>query len=264
MSKAKTKLTETIQSSSHDFKKDKMTTLDAFFKYNQFELHDPISKRYFRFRDETSIQVQLLPQIQIECCELTDDQIQELTTLLADFPRDSLSEQKNLISYAIEWITEARIVQLKLDTADSNCIGNEVDGFLDDDDSEEESAISSMDQLPPVAHTKTRKIKVYVWGRKTKHNPTSFVQRNFNACVLHGKKKGVDWRQNGRDSEEVRLAVMKCRLFPTFMLQMINVIERDDLHVIAINCAKGRHRSATSAYMLKYYYPDVQIEYMCL
>ncbi len=259
MSKAKTK-TSVVDTGSTDIKVEQpVKSLDAFFKYHGFELHDAVVGRYFRCRDDTTIMIKLRPQIEIECYDLTDKQTQELNTVIEDFPKGTPTEQRDLILYAIEWIADARTTQLA-EIIDAG----EVDGFLDDDDSEEESDINSMDQLPSIPHTKTRKIKVYVWGRKTKHNPTSMVERNFNACVLHGKKKGVDWRQNGRDSEEVRLAVMKCRLFPTFMLQMVKVIERDDLHLIAINCAKGRHRSATSAYMLKYYYPDVQIEYMCL
>ena len=118
--------------------------------------------------------------------------------------------------------------------------------------------------IPNVKSSKSKTLTIYVWGRSVRKKVPDYlkIQHNFNACVLHGKKAGVDWRKDGRQ-EEIRNAVMKGRLFPSFMETMVNVIERKDLHIIGINCSKGRHRSVTCAIMLKnHFYPDAVIHFL--
>jgi RNase adaptor protein for sRNA GlmZ degradation len=44
---------------------------------------------------------------------------------------------------------------------------------------------------------------------------------------------------------------------------MVDLIEEKDLHVIGINCSKGKHRSVTCAIILKqYFYPKSDIHFL--
>lgn len=140
----------------------------------------------------------------------------------------------------------------------------------DDDeqfDEKEDEVVMTYDEkinIPEVKCDKTRKLNIYVWGlRRRKRVPPQYkIEHNFNACVLHGKKKGVDWRKDGRD-EAIRHAVMKGRMFTYFMETMVKYIEEKDLHCIGINCSKGRHRSVTCAIILMtYFYPNSEITFL--
>lgn len=124
----------------------------------------------------------------------------------------------------------------------------------EEDDKKDEGEIKEELYLPKIDHKTDRKLTIYVWGRKKRKGPPCDVEHNFNAAVLSDKKKNVDWRQNGRDSEEVRWAVMRARGFTEFMAAMIKTIEGKDCHIIGINCRAGRHRSCSTAFFLKKYY----------
>jgi hypothetical protein len=113
-------------------------------------------------------------------------------------------------------------------------------------------------------HNSTRTLMIYVWGRRIRSTvPSNYkIDHNFNAAVLHGKKKGIDWRQDGRQ-EEIRIGVMKCSGFYDFMESMVRQIEAHSYKKIGINCAKGRHRSVTCAIILRdYFYPTSEIVYL--
>jgi hypothetical protein len=150
------------------------------------------------------------------------------------------------------------------------CIEDELNEFdetaddcVDDTNSDKEHIISTC--VPTnMEHNKKRKLYVYVWGRKlrAKLPDKCEVQHNFNACVLHGRKDGVDWRNDARDAT-VRLAVMKGNAFYDFMKSIVQTIEKKQLSRIGINCAKGRHRSVTCAIALKeYFYPDSELFFL--
>lgn len=129
----------------------------------------------------------------------------------------------------------------------------------------EEEKITPFDKMniPDIDHNIKRQLTIYVWGRSVRKFPQNLkLDHNFNACVLHGKKSGVDWRKDGR-TEEIRKAVMKGRLFPSFMYTMVKTVEIKNVTNIGINCSKGRHRSVTCAIILhKYYYPLAKIIFM--
>ena len=132
-----------------------------------------------------------------------------------------------------------------------------------DSDEKDDGNIKSELYLPKIDHKKDRKLTIYVWGREVRKTLPHKIDHNFNAAVIHGKKKGVDWRQNGRDSEEVRHAVMKGKMFTEFMAAMIATIEKHDCHTIGICCRKGRHRSTSCAIALQtYYYKDTIIHFL--
>ena len=239
-------------------KLDLSNNMDLFLKYHNFELHDQKTKLYFRYQKQVSILVQLLPTFQITCPDLNQEDTEKLQSVINAFPIETIDQKKMMLPHIWEWIENTIHISNQIQCLTEND-DNLVDGFTD---SNSEDELDEYNQLPEIKHTVTRQLKCYVWGRKVRKCPPPNVQRNFNACILHGKKKGVDWRQSGKDSLEVRIAVMKCRLFPGFIGHIVEMIERDHLHTIAINCAKGRHRSATTAYMLKEYYPLIEIIYL--
>ena len=71
-------------------------------------------------------------------------------------------------------------------------------------------------------------------------------------------------RNNGL-CEEVQHNVMRCPRFAGWLAMAIEKIERDDLHVVAINCAKGRHRSVAAAELLRaHYYIRADVQHLTI
>lgn len=72
--------------------------------------------------------------------------------------------------------------------------------FKDDDDDKTSQDI--------IFHT-----QIVVWGRQLRKSVSDAykIEKNFNAEVLYGKKKGINWRDEAR-TEEV--------MFPDFMYEM--------------------------------------------
>jgi hypothetical protein len=148
------------------------------------------------------------------------------------------------------------------------CIKDELDEFDEDDDNsdskvDKEFIINTCIPMD-VSHNEKRKLYIYVWGRKLRARVPDKceVQHNFNACVLHGKRQGVDWRHDARDAT-IRLAVIRGSGFYDFMKSIVITIEKKQLTRIGINCAKGRHRSVTCAIVLKeYFYPESDLFFL--
>ena len=118
--------------------------------------------------------------------------------------------------------------------------------------------------VPDIKCDRTRVLLIYVWGKKKRDTvPAQYkIEHNYNASVLYDKKKGVDWRKNGKN-EEIRIAVMKGRGFYDFMHVIVNHIEKNNFHCIGINCSKGRHRSVTCAIILKKcFFPNAQLKFL--
>ena len=144
------------------------------------------------------------------------------------------------------------------------CIEDDENEFIEDVDNNTNVMVNKKILLPELIVKSDRNLQIVVWGRKIRDKvPSNFkIEHNFNACVLHGKKQGIDWRNDARDPD-VRMAVMTGKSFYEFIDMMINVIERNNLQRISVNCAKGRHRSVTCAIVLKeYYYPLAEIIFL--
>lgn len=176
-----------------------------------------------------------------------------------EFPDKELIKTKTA-----EFISENKDVETVIDKLTNwilECAQEEEDEFNDDDNNDRNVGVN----IPEVEHDPKRHLFIVVWGRKVRKNiPAEYaIEKNFNAAVLHGKRSGADWRQSAKDDEGVFNAVMSGKVFPTFMEEMVKNIEKNDLHRIGINCAKGRHRSVSCAMALhKYYYPNTEIHYL--
>lgn len=173
-----------------------------------------------------------------------------------------------IITKLIAWIeTCVHEDEDQFDESSDKSVGDVSSGPVSDDADDKSDHISYIIKTSVplnIKHNKSKKLSIYVWGRCLRDKvPDNFkIQHNFNACVLHGKKQGVDWRNDGRD-EDIRMAVMRGSGFYDFMSVMVELIESRDLERIGINCAKGRHRSVTCAIVLKtYFYPDSEIRFL--
>jgi hypothetical protein len=204
--------------------------------------------KYIEFKSET-ILLQVNKDMSDFTLFLTDetivttDEIWEKRNIL----NEQISDSMGIMNILIEWIKE------KQDEA----INEEVDGFDDTGDFLEEAR-----PLPKYECDETRQLKIYVWGRKKRKHLPHKVDHNFNAAVLHGKKKGTNWRKDGR-TLEIREAVKRCVQFNEFLTVMLRLIETKKMSKIGINCRAGRHRSVTLAWVLQEsYYPNAKIIYL--
>lgn len=191
---------------------------------------------------------------------------------LLDHEDDTKSNNAEIIRKLIEWIEkcvqedEDQFDESAFETSDVDMsMSNNVNAKDDIDSSPDRNNYIIKTSVPlNIKHNKIKKLNIYVWGRCLRDKvPDNFkIQHNFNACVLHGKKQGVDWRNDGRN-EDIRLAVMRGSGFYDFMSVMVELIESRNLERIGINCAKGRHRSVTCAIILKtYFYPSSDIRFL--
>ena len=181
--------------------------------------------------------------------------------LINEKARELVSEEDSIQRPQASIVLNAKILKEIVQWID-DCAKDDDEQF--DEEEEVEMTYDDKMNIPEVKCDKTRQLKIYVWGRRRRKKvPGQYnIDHNFNACVLHGKKSGVDWRKDGRE-DAIRNAVMKGRLFPSFMETMVKYIESEDMHSIGINCSKGRHRSVTCAIVLKtYFFPETEIVFL--
>lgn len=154
--------------------------------------------------------------------------------------RISMTDEMKIMCYVLDWCQELIKPQKTLEFASSK---------------------DKFHILPDVVHDQSRQLTIYVWGRNRRTFLRHTIDHNFNACVLYGKKKGVDWTLDGR-SLEIREAVMKCPIFDDFIVHMVTTIESKNCCKIGVNCRAGRHRSVTCAITMLHYYPESQIRFL--
>jgi len=160
---------------------------------------------------------------------IVNEKVKELT--------EAHGENKwNIIDNVIEWV-------------------NKIEGFGDEEPEE-----NNQRQLPIIECTNNRKLVIYTWGRRLRTSCPKKIDQNFNASVIYGYKRGSDIKKNDGRSTEIQEMVIRGKQFCDFMGGMIASIEKNNLKIIGINCAKGRHRSVSCAEILKkHYYPYSEI-----
>jgi RNase adaptor protein for sRNA GlmZ degradation len=166
--------------------------------------------------------------------------------------RDHLCEMfQRIYSYDIEKFSEWVLNEYDFEN-DIEGFGNKDDNDDDDDDLTFDNTSKSYlyNELNKKA-TNDRQLKIYSFGKKYRRKGPPSNQFIFNACVLSGKKKGLNLKKlNGLDIS-VQKSVESSKNFDTFMTMIIEKIEKDNLTSVAICCSAGRHRSVTCCEILK-------------
>mmetsp|Transcript_4141 Transcript_4141/g.6421 ORF Transcript_4141/g.6421 Transcript_4141/m.6421 type:complete len:363 (-) Transcript_4141:116-1204(-) len=143
-------------------------------------------------------------------------------------------------------------------------------GFTEetDDDDEKLELARYLPTSSELGVDPTRPLRILTWGNKTMKwsaVQSRGAQRNFNAAVLNGRGGGVDIRNNNGLSDGVQRNVSRCPRFPAWLQMFVDSAEKENLHVVGVNCAKGRHRSVAAAELLKkLYYPLATIEHLTI
>jgi hypothetical protein len=187
------------------------------------------------------------------------------------FADELVSSRKN-IENTVGDKNPLTVMQMLIDWAvdelrDGHSGGDDVDGFSDELPDNQEDMWSHDElvksKLPrDIVSNKDRVLDIYVWGKKHRKHLPHRVDYNFNAAVIHGKKKGTDWTRDGR-SEEIRKAVMRSPAFESYFRFVLEKIEKNDCKTIGVNCRAGRHRSVTIAVLLQmHYYSGSRIHYL--
>lgn len=110
-----------------------------------------------------------------------------------------------------------------------------------------------------------RELMIYTWGKRLKKNKPQQSQCNFNASILNGRAGGIDLKNNNGLYLPIQKVVSRCSAFEKWISMTIKKIESNDLKIISINCAKGRHRSVAAAEILrKVYYPSAKVIHLTI
>jgi len=98
-----------------------------------------------------------------------------------------------------------------------------------------------------------RELNIYSYGKKHRKRlpPQMKCQANFNACILSGRRAGLNLKKLNGLSLDVQKSVETSKNFDTFLSMIVKKIEKDNLTSIAIYCSAGRHRSVTCCEILK-------------
>ena len=95
-----------------------------------------------------------------------------------------------------------------------------------------------------------RHLVIYTFGKSYRRAAPKESQCTFNACVLNGRTPGLDIKKMNGLYLEVQRSVETSKNYDTFVSQIVQKIEADNLDCISIACTKGRHRSVSVAELL--------------
>jgi len=139
-------------------------------------------------------------------------------------------------------------------------------GFYDSDneDIDEKPVSAHIEEITiPKAINNDRELLINSWGKAFRERAPAGSQANFNASVLHGRRKGINLKKYNGTSEIVQKSVATSSNFVQFIENILNKVEKENLSVISVNCRKGRHRSVTVCEVLKaYFYPNANIHHI--
>lgn len=196
------------------------------------------------FSDIYSITILTEPTLQVYISSHVEISPDEIEDKIAELAEESSDEFGPLL---LEWVNE------KLTSEDAP-------GFYSD--SEEGSDTVGAPFCEGLTKSE-RPLVIYTWGRKLRKRQPDCVQRNFNAAILNGKRKGVNLKKLDGRSEEVQGVVKKCKLFADLMTSVQELIEKENLYIVSFNCSKGRHRSVAAGELLRELaYPNAEIVHL--
>lgn len=128
---------------------------------------------------------------------------------------------------------------------------------------EKQDSINSIDLTTVV--NPDRQLHIITWG--TKHHgyskpPSS--EKNFDAGNLTFQKecRAINLNHARGDQDPLYFAITQTSRCQQFIKNMVRMIEDENLHVISINCAHGRHRSRAICRAVCALYPLSSFEHL--
>ena len=118
-----------------------------------------------------------------------------------------------------------------------------------------------------------RNLKIYTYGTTYMLDPPKDCQQIFDSSILRGshsnppEKYGIPYKSLLKlrgTSLKVQQEIRGGELYKSFMSNIVNNIETNDLHTIAIVCKFGRHRSVSCAEMLVHLYPNRTVDHLTI
>ncbi len=118
-----------------------------------------------------------------------------------------------------------------------------------------------------------RILKIYTYGTTFMLEPPKDCQKIFNSSILRGshsnapEKFGLSYKSLLKlrgTSLKVQKEVRGAELYRSFMEEIVANIEGNNLHVIAIICRAGHHRSVSCAEMLIHLYPNRIVKHLTI
>ena len=189
----------------------------------------------------------------------------------------NISSEINLLHALIEWVksylelavADGEDVETNSNSNNNNC-NTRIGYFVPEE--------YTLEKLPDIEEMESkigksietgRTLHIITWGDKKerKHNITQLgAEVHFNAKPLDGRGGGADLKVNAtQDPRIVRNVVqsMMGGVGKMWLERAIDKIEQGDLHCISTFCAQGRHRSVSSALILKAkYYPNATFQHI--
>ena len=138
----------------------------------------------------------------------------------------------------------------------------------DDEDARKvDVGLSRLPEPVKLGATVDRELTIYTWGDKVvsqmhlEHE--TGCTRHFNAKPLNGRGGGADLKLNATQDPRIVRNVASSMADGEGLLwlkRVVGAIEREDASSVSVFCSQGRHRSVSSALILKNkYYPKADI-----
>lgn len=106
-----------------------------------------------------------------------------------------------------------------------------------------------------------RELIIVTWGNRINKSKPIESERNFNVCSISDGKRTTE---TGMD-EDVRRSIVQCSQAQRIIQSILRIVEEQNLHIISINCHKGRHRSVSVAnHLIETYYRKGRAVHKCL
>ena len=183
-----------------------------------------------------------------------------------------VSSQTNLLQSLITWIKSylemavANNIDVDLEYVNNSRVGR----FVPNEYTLENlPSLQEMEKAIGRPIETGRKLHVITWGDKKERKSTITqlgAEAHFNAKPLDGRGGGANLKVNAtHDPRIVRNVVqsMTKGVGAMWLERTVNKIEQSNLHCISTFCAQGRHRSVSSALILKAkYYPNATLQHI--
>jgi|EP00945_MAST-04E_sp_MAST-4E-sp1_P007087 hypothetical protein len=177
----------------------------------------------------------------------------------------------DLLQSLVQWVSSCQELdqadRLKYDVGEAP-VNLDVDPNADYN-LEKLPSVQEMEELIGMSISTGRGLQIITWGdKKVKLSTVKQLgsTANFNAKPLDGRGSGADLRVNAtQDPQIVRNVVssMTRGVGALWLQRAVERIERGNMNTVSTFCSQGRHRSVSSALILKYrYYPNATFRHL--